>query len=164
MAVQGSNMFLKLTGITGECQVEGHKDEIEVMSYSEGMNNLSSGGTGMGGGVGRVEYRDFSFTCKLERAVPNLMNYCADHKPISEAVFTATKMGGSGKSYEYLQIKLKNARVSHVDIAGSANAEAHVSVTLNFEEIKTEYWMETPQGGKGASVSAAWSNKENKRV
>jgi type VI secretion system secreted protein Hcp len=164
MAVQGSNMFLKLTGITGECQESNHKGQIEIMSYSEGLNNLSSGGTGMGGGVGRVEYRDFSFTCKLEKAVPNLMSFCADHKPISEAVFTATKMGGAGKSYEYLQITMKNARVSHVDIAGSANAEAHVSVTLNFEEIKTEYWEENATGGKGASVNAAWNNKENKKV
>ncbi|MDW8311726.1 MAG: type VI secretion system tube protein Hcp, partial [Burkholderiales bacterium] len=160
----GSNMFLKLTGITGECQEANHKGQIEVMSFSEGLNNLASGSTGMGAGVGRVEYRDFTFTCKLEKAVPNLMSFCADHKPISEAVFTATKMGGSGKSYEYLQITLKNARVSHVEISGSANSEPHVSVSLNFEEIKTEYWEETPTGGKGASVSAAWNNKENRRV
>lgn len=164
MAVQGSNMFLKLTGIEGECMEAGHKKEIEVMSYSEGLSNLASAGTGMGAGVGRVEYRDFSFTCKLEKAVPNLMKYCADHKPISEAIFTATKMGGQGASYEYLKIKMTNARVSHVDIAGSANAEAHVSVTLNFETILTEYWPELETGGRGGSVSAGWNNKLNQSL
>ncbi len=164
MAAQGSNIFLKLTGVDGESQESQHKNELEVFSYHEGLQNMASGGTGMGGGVGRVSYNDFTFTCKLEKAVPTLMKYCADHKVISEAKVSATKVGGSGKSYDYLQITMKNVRVSGVDIGGSMNAEASVSVHVNFEEIKTEYWTENAQGGQGASTNAAWSNKENKTV
>ena len=116
----------------------------------------------MGGGVGRAEYGDFSFTCKMEKSVPNLMKFCADHKPIAKAVLSCTKVGGSGASYNYLQVTLSNARVSSVSYNGAMNSENDVSVTLNFEKIKTEYWEENATGGQGASVNAEWSNKENK--
>jgi type VI secretion system secreted protein Hcp len=164
MAAQGSNLFLKMTGITGESQESKHTGEIEIFGYSEGLSNLSSGGTGMGGGVGRVEYRDFTFQCKLEKAVPTLMSWCADHKVISEAKMSGTKVGGSGASYDYVQITMKNCRIAAVDLGGSMNAEGSVSISLNFEEIKTEYWEESASGGQGASTNAAWSNKANKKM
>ena len=101
MAAQGSNLFLKLDGITGESQESRHKGEIEVSGYQETVSNLASGGTGLGGGVGRSEFNDFMLTCKLERAIPALMAKCADHTVIGEAKLSATKVGGSGKSYDY---------------------------------------------------------------
>ena len=162
MPVQGSNIHLKLDGITGESQESKHKGEIDILHYAESIHNLASGGTGMGGGVGRAEYGDFSFTCKMEKSVPNLMKFCADHKPIAKAVLSCTKVGGSGASYNYLQVTLSNARVSSVSYNGAMNSENDVSVTLNFEKIKTEYWEENATGGQGASVNAEWSNKENK--
>lgn len=162
MAMQGSNLFLKLTGVTGESEESNHKGEIEVESFSEGLHNMSSAGTGGGQGVGRVEYQDFSFSCKLEKAIPAIMKFCADGKPVFETKFCATKVGGSGKSYNYLEITLSNARVSSVQVSGGANQLGMVSVSMNFEKIKTEYWVENATGGQGAGSAAEWSNKENR--
>lgn len=160
----GSNLFLKMSGVTGECQEEGHKGEIEVQHYSEGAHNTASGGTGMGGGVGISEFQDFRFGCKLEKAVPTLLKFCADHKPIAEAKFSAAKMGGSGASYTYLEITLTNARVSNVDVSGGANELGSAQVVLNFEKIKIEYWEENSTGGKGGSSPITWDVKANKLV
>ena len=160
----GSNMFLKLSSVTGECQEDGHKGEIEVQTFHEGAHNTASGGTGMGGGVGISQFADFNFTCKLEKAVPTLLKFCADHKPIAEAKFTAVKMGGTGASYVYFEITLTNARVSNVDISGSSNELGHVSVVLNFEKIKIEYKEENATGGAGASSPITWDVKANKLV
>lgn len=160
----GSNMFLKMSSVTGECQEDGHKGEIEVQHFSEGVHNTASGGTGMGGGQGISEFHDFSFSCKLEKAVGTLMKFCADHKPIAESVFSAVKMGGTGASYAYLIITLTNARVSHVDLTGQVNQLGEAAVVLNFEKIKIEYKEENASGGAGASSPITWDVKANKLV
>ena len=160
----GSNMFLKMSGVTGECQEEGHKGQVEVQHFTEGVHNTASGGTGMGGGQGISVFNDFSFSCKLEKAVGTLMKFCADHKPIAESVFSAVKMGGAGASYEYLIITLTNARVSHVDLTGSSQELGNAHVTFNFEKIKIEYKEENATGGAGASSPITWDVKANKLV
>ena len=161
MAAQGSNLFLKLEGVTGESQESGHKGEIEVSSYEETVFNPAIGVTGLGGGLGRTEVYDFKLACKLERAIPALIARAVDHKVSLEAKLSATKVGGSGKSYDYLQITMKNVRVSKVVLGGSMNAEALVSVWLNFERIMIEYWVENAQGGQGPSSSIEFDNKGN---
>ncbi|MBL7650305.1 MAG: type VI secretion system tube protein Hcp, partial [Candidatus Hydrogenedentes bacterium] len=47
-----SNIYMKLSGITGEGQDAGHKDWVDIDSYSQGLSNASSSGYGGGSGVG----------------------------------------------------------------------------------------------------------------
>ena len=52
-----ADFFLKIDGITGEAQVQDHKDEIEVLSFSyEGSHGTSvSYGQGLSLGSGSVQ-------------------------------------------------------------------------------------------------------------
>jgi type VI secretion system secreted protein Hcp len=105
-----------------------------------------------------------TFTCQMEKAIPNLMAGCADHKHYSKAKLHATKMGGDGKSWTYFEVTLSDCVVSSVHFAGSDNMVPSVSVGLNFSKIKTEYWTQTSSGGKGSSTSAEWDNKKNQKA
>lgn len=155
------NLFCKVEGITGECAEEGHVGWIDVNSYSEGMSSAGTAGYGGGAGLGTVSYQDFMITCQLEKAVPNLMAGCADHKHYPTVKLHATKMGGTGSSWVYLEVTLTDVVVSSVQISGSDNMIPMVSIALNFSKIKTEYWEQTKQGGKGSSTNAEWDQKKN---
>ena len=155
------NLFLQIDGVSGECAEEGHGGWIDVESYSEGLSSSSSASYGGGAGVGSVSYSDFHFVCQLEKAVPILMKSCADHKPFPTAKLHATKMGGGGKSWTYLEITLSEAVVTSVQMSGAMNSIPQVSLSLAFSKIKTEYWMQTATGGKGSSTNAEWDQKKN---
>lgn len=155
------NLFLQVEGVTGECAEAGHEGWIDVESYSEGMTSASTAGFGGGAGLGAVSYQDFHFTCQLEKAVPNLMAGCADHKHYPKAKLHATKMGGDGKSWTYFEVTLTDVVVTSVQIGGSMNNIPSVSISLAFSKIMSEYWAQTKTGGKGSSTSAEWDQKRN---
>ena len=64
--------FLKLDGITGESADSKHKGEIEVLSFSFAESQVGPMGIGGGGGAGKVEMSDFSFTARTSKASPQL--------------------------------------------------------------------------------------------
>ena len=157
------NLFLQIEGVAGECADEGHKGWIDVDSYSEGLQSASSASYGGGAGLGTVSYNDFTITCQLEKAIPNLMAGCADHKHFGTAKLHATKMGGDGKGWTYLEVTLSDVVVTGVHFSGSQNQIPTVQVSLAFSKIKTEYWEQNKDGGKGSSTNAGWDQKANKK-
>lgn len=157
------NLFLKIDTVDGECVETAHKGWIDVDSYSEGLQSASTASYGGGAGLGTVHYNDITITCQLEKAIPDLMVGCADHKHYPTAKLHATKMGGDGKGWIYLEVTLSDVVVTGVHFSGSQNTIPTVQVSLAFTKIKTEYWQQTSTGGKGASTNAGWDQKENKK-
>lgn len=158
------NLFLQIEGVSGECAESNHEGWIDVDSYTESMSSSSTASYGGGAGLGTVSYQDFQIACQLEKAVPNLMAGCADHKHYPKAKLHATKMGGDGKSWTYLEITFTDVVVTGVHIGGSQNAIPNVSVSMAFSKIKTEYWAQTKTGGKGSSTNAEWDQKKNQKA
>ena len=158
------NLFLQIDGVTGECAESAHVGWIDVESYSEGLQSSGTSSYGGGAGLGTVSYNDITIPCHLEKAIPNLMAGCADHKHYGTAKIHATKMGGNGTSWTYLEVTLTDVVVSGVHFSGSANQIPTVQVSLNFSKIKTEYWEQTKSGGKGRSTNATCDQKLNQKV
>jgi len=154
---------LQIDGVTGECVEESHAGWIDVVSWQEGLDSASSAGYGGGAGQGTAHYSDFVVTCHLEKAIPVLMVGCADHKPFPTVKLHATKMGGDGKSWFYLEITLNDAVITNVNMSGHVNDIPTVSISMAFTKIKTEYWCQTETGGKGTSTNAGWNQKTNKK-
>src|SRR5690348_30150 len=95
------DMFLKFDNIKGESQEEGHKDWIEIESFSWGLSQTGSFGTGGGGGAGKASLHDLSFTHRLDKASPQLMLACCTGKHIPSAVLAVSK-ATEGKKQDYL--------------------------------------------------------------
>lgn len=158
------NLFLQVEGVTGECAEQGHEGWIDVQSYNQGLQSKSSASYGGGAGVGSVAYQDLQVSCQMEKAIPNLMAGCADGKHYPKAKLHATKMGGDGKSWTYMEITLTDVLISSVNFGGSDNSIPLVSLSMSFSKIKTEYWAQTSTGGKGSSTNAEWDQKKNQKV
>ena len=76
------NMFLKLDGITGESTNKGHKDEIEILSFSWGVAHPAPVTHGAHGRAARATERR-QLHGALERRVAAL--FLASHRPAPEA-------------------------------------------------------------------------------
>src|ERR1700704_2209027 len=88
--------FLKLDGITGESQKDGHKKEIDIMSFSWGASNSSSVGTGTGASTGKVSVSDFSIMKSTDSSSPNLFQKCCDGTVIATGVVTLQRQTNAG--------------------------------------------------------------------
>ncbi len=89
-------MFLMVKGakyglIKGEAQDDVHKGEIEVLSWSWGMQAKSS----LGGGAasGKASVRDLKIVKKIDSASTALMSALRTNEPIQKAVLTLRKAG-----------------------------------------------------------------------
>jgi type VI secretion system secreted protein Hcp len=143
-------MFLMVKGAThglikGEAEDKDHKGEIEVLSWSWGMQGKSS----LGGGVatGKATMHDLRIIKNVDSASTALMQALRTNEPIQKAVLTLRKAGKT--PLEYMKITIEQGRVMALDVAaGDAQGSATLveKVSFSFNKIAVEY---VPQGKDG---------------
>src|SRR5262245_752416 len=148
------DMFLLVKGakhglIKGESQDAQHKDEIEVLSWSWGMQGKAS--LGGGAATGKAAMHDLKITKRVDSASTALMLALRTNEPITKAVLTLRKAGKS--QLEYMKVTIEQGRVMSLTIDGGDTKSAEVGsadvlerVTFSFNKISVEY---VPQGKDG---------------
>ena len=144
------DMFFKVKGakhgdINGEAQDQKHKNEIEVLSWSWGMQGKPS--LGGGSASGKATMRELRIVKKVDKASTALMSALRSNELIKEATLTLRKIGTS--KLEYFKIKIEDGRVMSLDVeAGDKDGKPSLyeRVSFSFNKISVEY---TPQGGDG---------------
>jgi len=149
------DMFFKVKGakhgqITGEAQDDKHKGEIEVLSWSWGMQGKSA----LGGGTatGKATMRELRIVKKVDKASTALMSALRTNERSKEGALILRKTGTS--KLAYLKITIQDGRVMALDVeAGDENGSSTLveRVSFSFNKIAVEY---TPQGGDGMPQGA----------
>jgi type VI secretion system secreted protein Hcp len=148
-------MFLMVKGakhgvIKGESQDTQHKDEIEVLGWSWGMQGKAS--LGGGAATGKASMHDLKITKRVDSASTALMLALRTNEPITKAVLTLRKAGKS--QLEYMKVTIEQGRVMSLTIDGGGDADGaspgsaaeFERVTFSFNKISVEY---VPQGKDG---------------
>jgi type VI secretion system secreted protein Hcp len=144
------DMFLLVKGaksglIKGESHDSAHADEIDVLSWSWGMQAQST----LGGGVatGKAIVRELKVVKRVDSASTALMAALRSNELITKAVLTLRKAGKS--PLEFLKITIEQGRVTGLTIeAGDSGGSPDVfeDLTFSFNKISVEY---VPQGKDG---------------
>src|ERR1044071_481756 len=143
--------FLKLASVKGESQVKGFEDQIQILAWSWGMSQTGTTHHGSGGGAGKVNVQDLSFTHYVDSATPGLILACCKGTHYDEATLTMRKAGG--EALPYMTLKLKDIIVTSVSGGGSGGEDQQTeNVTLNFASFEVSY---QPQDNKGAKKGGA---------
>ena len=152
------DMFLKVKGaksgvINGESQDQGkHKNEIEVLAWSWGMQGKPS--LGGGGASGKATMRELRITKRVDKSSTALMSALRTNEMINEATLTLRKVGKT--PLEYLVIKIENGRVMAIDIeAGDASSSPMLfeRVSFSFNKISVQYTPQAPDGSAQGATS-----------
>jgi type VI secretion system secreted protein Hcp len=150
-------MFINLgANIKGETQDSAQKGagDVDVLAWSWGASNSGSFHAGGGGGAGKANFQDISFTKYLDKASPALLIALAKGTHIPTAKLLVRK-AGEGQQ-KYLEITMTKVLVTSVSTGGSGGEDRLTeNVTLNFAEVKFEYFM---QNEKGATASGGVFN------
>ena len=143
------DMFLLVKGakhglIKGESQDDQHKDEIDVLSWSWGMQAKASLG---GGSMNKTSINELKIVKNIDSASTALMLALRTNEPIQKAVLTLRKAGKS--QLEYLTITIEQGRVTSLTVEGgdpSGGADTVEKVSIAFNKIEVQY---VPQGKDG---------------
>ena len=98
------DMFIKLDGIKGESRDAKHKGEIDVLAWSWGLSNSGTMHMGGGGGAGKANVQDISFTKYVDAGSADLQLSCANGKHLKSAKLVVRKAGET--PLEYIIIEL----------------------------------------------------------
>ncbi len=159
-----SDYLLELDGIKGESLDEKHKDKIEIDSFSWGVSNAGNMGRGGGGGTGKADFQDLTFTKQTDKASPLLVKAAASGEHIKKAVLTARKAGGKGGQVEYFKITLEDVMVSAFTTGGNAGGSSIPvdSFSLNYTKLKYEYLPQKADGSLEGAIIAQYDRALNK--
>ena len=113
------DIFVNLTGIAGESQDVIHVNEIEVLTWDWSVNQPSNMHSGSSGGAEKSTVHDLTFEHYVDRASPNLIQYCLTGQHISDVTLVMRQAGG--QPLEYLTIRMEDVLVTLVRVVGSNN-------------------------------------------
>lgn len=154
------DMFLKLDGIEGEAQDSVHGKEIDVLAWSWGCSQSGTTHMGAGGGGGKCNIQDLSFTKYIDSATHLLLQRTFDGKHIPEGTLVVRKAGGT--PLDYLIIKMTDIMVTSVSTGGSGGEDRLTeNVTLNFSKVEADYIPQKADGSGEAAKKAGWDIAEN---
>jgi type VI secretion system secreted protein Hcp len=157
------DMFLELDGIKGESADKVHKDQIDVLAWSWGLSNSGTFHNGEGGGAGKANFQDISFTKYVDKSSADLMYSCASGKHVPSGKLYVRKAGEN--PLEYLTYEFTNVLVSSVSTGGSHGEERlSENVTINFAKVKSEYWTQGAKGAKDKNSNFGWDIPANTKI
>ena len=117
---------------------------------------------GGGGGAGKASFSDLSFTHKIDKASPLLLQACATGQHLKEATITRRK-AGKGQQ-EFLVIKMNDVIITSVTEADADGGDQMESVTLAFAKVDVEYRPQKPDGSLDAGLHFKYDIKANKEA
>lgn len=149
-------MFLSVKGarsgvIKGESQDSVHGQEIEVVSWSWGMQQRPT--VGGGTATGKAVIHELKIVKRVDSASTPLMAALRTNEMITKAVLTLRKAGRS--ALEFLKITIEQGRVTSIaiDAGGEREGSPDVfeNVSFTFNKITVEY---VPQGRDGQAMGS----------
>jgi type VI secretion system secreted protein Hcp len=157
------DMFMKVEGASGESKDSNHTSWTDIDSFTWGAIQPHSMNSGGGAGVGKVAFQDLNVVAKIDKCYPAVLKHCATGKHLGKVEISLCKAGGS--QIEYGKIELTDVLVTSVTVSGTSSGESTV-VNYSFQasKVKTQYWEQTNQGGKGAESQMGFDIKQNKEA
>ena len=130
------DMFLKLDPLKGESTDKKHKEEIDVISWSWGIDQTGTFSQGQRRRRRQSDVQISQLHASCGQAPPtDLLSACVTGKHIPNGVLVVRKAGG--KPLEYIKIKMEDILVTSVlNGRGVRTRRSTGDVTLNFAKFK----------------------------
>jgi len=160
-ASAASNYYLTIDGIKGGSTASGHKDSIEVASWSFGASNPSTVCSG-GASSGKVSISSFNFMKRVDKSSPALFTASQTGNHIPNVSLAVRLMGSS----EYLTVKMQDVVVSSYSMSSGGDRPTE-SVSFTYQKIEiswpTSLTADSTGGSTGSTTSVTPSTSTTNR-
>lgn len=157
----GNKIFLNVDGISGESLDDKHDDWIDVLSFSHGISQPTSGLTTTRTAE-RSTHGDFIITKELDKSSPKLALASCNGDHITEVVIEVCRADTSDK---YMRYTLTDVIVTSISQNGSSqggDARPIEEISLRYGRIDWSYTEVDPMTSKPkGNVEAYWDVETN---
>jgi type VI secretion system secreted protein Hcp len=152
------NAYLYVDGVTGPSTSK--TGYIDILSFSWGVTQTSTYGTGASGKeakAGRADFQNLSIMKVLDNSSPLLCECCASGTIVDKVYILYDKPVGKGATVQqdYFRIYLKDALVTSLQLSGSSENPTE-SITFAFQAVEIAYKAEQDDGTLAAAVPKGW--------
>jgi type VI secretion system secreted protein Hcp len=156
------DLFMKIEGADGESTDSAHDKWCELLSFSHGVSQPTSGASGTGGRTGgRANFENFLAVKTIDNATPDLNIKCAkgEHIPKVEVECCLA----SGDKHTFMKYTMEDCIVTSVAPGGSQGDESKPleTVTFAYGKIKWEYTPIDHTGSPGSTTDRTWNLETN---
>lgn len=148
--------YIKLGDIEGESQDDKHKGWIDIESFSQGISRPIDSQHSGGAYRSSANMSDISIMKMVDKTTPKLSEAICKGTAFPKVNIDFMTSVGDGNRVPYLQIELKNARVTSFQVGAGADSKATESLSLNYEEIKWTYTQYDKAGKSSGKVESTW--------
>ena len=154
------DVIIKIDGIYGESKLDGHEDEIDVLSWDWGVTQSGSMHVGGGGGSGVVDVQDLQIVKYVDKSSAQLLLKCFNGEQFTEAVLTVRKAGEN--PIDYVVITMSPVLITSVSTGGDGGMDRLTEVvTLNFAKVKFAYTPQKEDGNPDATIETTLNIEKN---
>lgn len=156
--------FLRLGDIKGESTDQKHKDQIEILSFTQSWTNSVEFGGGSGGaGVGKVQCGAITMMKNIDKSSPLLLKGIATGQHFKDAVITFQSSDTRLQSPEYYTITMTTVFLTELSQTDSADPNRiFEKLVLNAGTFEFKYTPTDVKGKVGTPVSFKWDCMSNK--
>jgi type VI secretion system secreted protein Hcp len=145
------NAYLFIDGVDGPST--SRTNHIDVLSFSWGVSQTSTYGSGASGKeakAGRADFSNLSIMKVLDKTTPLLCDHCASGDILKKVYILYDKPVGD-KQQAYFRIWIKDALITSVQLSGS-NENPTESVSFAFQGVEIAYAPEKDDGSLDAAI------------
>ncbi len=148
--------FLKIEGVDGESTDPGHRNEIEIESFSWGVTMPRDAATGMA--TGRRQHKPLTIKKTIDKASPLLARAAAMGDNMKKVVLTGRDPSG----HEFEIASFFDVFVSDFMQNGDQGSRPMESLSLNFQKIEFSYIPKGADGKAGTPIVRGWDLAKGK--
>ena len=157
------NMALQIDSIKGESVLVKHEGWIDVLAWSWGLSNSGSIVAGGGGGAGKANFQDFSFTQYLDSSIVPIFLGVANGTHFKSATLDVMKAGGKASAEPYFKMIFSDVLLTSMSTGGSGGEDRLTANTsFTFGKVEMEYRQLNKDGSYDKPVKGGYDIKENK--
>jgi type VI secretion system secreted protein Hcp len=158
--------LLEIDGVKGESTHKMGKDQIELLSYSNGESMpMERTNSNTSRASGRADHKDFTISKLLDLSSPTLYEKCCTGEEIKSIKLHVFKADAKGAPLEFVTYVFENCLITSISMSGSTDGQPTESVSFNYLTVKWTYnQQEAAKGGKKGKSEGGWSVKENKKL
>jgi type VI secretion system secreted protein Hcp len=153
--------YIKFDGIDGEVVEKDHDKWVELTSFSNGLTKSGAGNTGSQRVQGVTIFEDIHCSKNSDKTTPKLLKAMAEGKSFPKVQIHVTTTTDTGPQV-IMAYELKDVYVTSYNINGMGESRPGENMSLNYEEIKIEYFPVDSKGKRGAAIDFAWSVPKGK--
>jgi type VI secretion system secreted protein Hcp len=157
-----ADVFLDLDGIQGDSTDAKHKNQIDILTYTQSFKNTTAASTGAGGGAGKVTCGDITVMKNIDKSSPLLIKAVTSGQHIKTGVLTFRSVGA--QEINYYVVSLKDVVITEIDQTDQNNpARIFEKVTFSATDFTFKFTPQTASGKAGTPVSFEFNCAANKQ-